>query len=453
MSFCSTLSDRKNTLITEGQDEWKASDLLTLVDSLATLLQGAGIVKGDKIVLKASNGVEHFVAFLVCEKLALLYVPVYNDLTASEYLNIKAELGQHREIIFDKHAWTFEISNSNATATGKFENNLNGCLFKTSGTTGKQNYIFHSFENIWINAGIAAKGQNLSSDSKVLSLLTYSHMGGFCMQALPALRAGAQIIIENSRNYAVVAQHLSSVSHSILVPSMFRFVNEYCRNQKIKFSNRPLIITGSVPVSNLILKQMLELNFNIQVIYGLTEMGPYVSRYELSSVNDLKPHEFYLGMPLSEYEIKLEISTGEILLHGPCKGQAYNLSTGTTMDLLHIDSWLKTEDAAVEIGGELYFAGRFSQVINVGGFKVSPQEIESVILGIPMVEACVVVGEKHFALGEIPVAYVKGKNLDVDIINQKIHDSLARHKWPRKINLVESLPETSIGKIKKIIQG
>jgi len=452
MNFNSKLGDRSGFSIVRNRDSLDASAILAHVEALSNQLKKAGVQAGDKIVFKEPNGAGHFIVFLVCEKMELLYVPVFNEVTQEELNFILEDLGFCRHIFCDENELDFKIQEYNPGKQHHHEQSvISGCIFKTSGTTSKQKYIFHNFNNMWENAGIAMAGQDINPASKVLSLLTYSHMGGFCMQALPALRAGATIIIEEKRNFAAVAEKLKHSSHSVIVPSVFRYLYEYCEKKSITFTNSPVIITGSVPVNNSVLKKMLNLNFRVQVIYGLTEMGPYVSCFKVNSLSDLKKNEFCLGEPLPGYSIALDDKDGQILLNGPCKGQIFDPATNRCEPLPHCGPWLETGDAGITDAGNIYFTGRLTLTINVGGFKVNPQEIENVILGVPGVESCIVIGEKHFSLGEVPIAYIKGQGANSDLITQRIHESLARYKWPRKILFVEHLPETSIGKTKRKI--
>jgi acyl-CoA synthetase (AMP-forming)/AMP-acid ligase II len=449
MNFNTALLNNSGFSVCRNGNTWNAEKIIKLVAKLSQQLLVTGVSKGEKILLKAANGPEHFVVFLTCEKLELLYIPVFNEVTAKEFQTLTAELGFCREISFNEHSEAFEIKIHNGEKSSAPAKPLTGALFKTSGTTSRQKYIFHSFTNLWVNAGIAANGQILTNHSKILSLLTYSHMGGFCMQALPALHSGATVLIVEKTDYAAISQTLSAVTHSVIVPSMFRYLNEYCEKRNILFSSRPLIVTGSVPVGNSVLIQMLNLGFRVQVIYGLTEMGPYVSCFEVNSKEDLKKYEYFLGVPQPGYQIKLDSKSSEVLLDGPCKGLAFDPESNGVSELPQEGGWLRTGDAATVSEDDLYFTGRLTLTINVGGFKVSPQEIENVILSVPGVEACIVKGETHFALGEVPVAYVKSRLRETDIINKKIHENLARYKWPRKIVFVDNFTETSIGKTKR----
>jgi crotonobetaine/carnitine-CoA ligase len=107
--------------------------------------------------------------------------------------------------------------------------------------------------------------------------------------------------------------------------------------------------------------------------------------------------------------------------------------------------------------GRFYFAGRRSDVLKVSGENVSVVEIESVLNAHPSVLEAAVVGEADPMYDEIPVAYVvqqpERPALDVAQLLAYCSERLARSKQPRRIEVVDQLPRTSVGKIRKFLLG
>ncbi|MEA2683210.1 MAG: long-chain acyl-CoA synthetase [Chloroflexota bacterium] len=123
------------------------------------------------------------------------------------------------------------------------------------------------------------------------------------------------------------------------------------------------------------------------------------------------------------------------------------------------EGWLATGDVGwVDTDGFLYLSGRSDDVINRGGEKVHPREIEEVLLRHPAVMEAAVVGRDSAALGEEPVAYVTTKPAAVtgldrtsirDELELLVRDDLSRHKRPVEIVFVDSLPVGPTGKVRR----
>jgi crotonobetaine/carnitine-CoA ligase len=120
------------------------------------------------------------------------------------------------------------------------------------------------------------------------------------------------------------------------------------------------------------------------------------------------------------------------------------------------DGWFRTGDlATVDAGGRFTFAGRRSDVLKVAGENVSVVEVESVIAGDESVLEVAVVGEPDPVRDEVPVAFVvqaPGRPpIDVDRLAAHCESHLAKVKRPRRFEIVDELPRTSVGKIRKFL--
>jgi long-chain acyl-CoA synthetase len=124
-----------------------------------------------------------------------------------------------------------------------------------------------------------------------------------------------------------------------------------------------------------------------------------------------------------------------------------------TAAVLLAENVLRTGDVGrVDNDGYVYVDGRVKTLIDVSGKKVSPEEIETILLQIPGVAEARVVGEPDPLRGELPVAYVvpaAGTQIRQSEIGGILRGQLARYKWPKRIVVVDHLARTFNGKVRR----
>lgn len=177
-------------------------------------------------------------------------------------------------------------------------------------------------------------------------------------------------------------------------------------------------------------------NAVVKNVYASTEAGSL-----------LRAEGEYFTIP-ERYKKFVMIKDNELLIHKELLGNSSSFEL--------IDSWFKTGDL-VEFDDEMKFKfiNRKSEMINVGGYKVNPNEVEEVINEVNSVKDVVVFGRKNSLLGNIIVANVVKQDSEDDfklkkMIKQTVRIKLQEYKVPHKINFVDSLSLTRTGKIKKI---
>jgi acyl-CoA synthetase (AMP-forming)/AMP-acid ligase II len=111
------------------------------------------------------------------------------------------------------------------------------------------------------------------------------------------------------------------------------------------------------------------------------------------------------------------------------------------------DGWLRTGDQGrVDDDGFLWIEGRASDMVNRGGLKVYPAEVEEVLRAVPGVSDVAVVGIPDERLGEVPVAAVVG-DADAAELESRCRAHLAPYKVPVRFVIVDALPRKEVGKI------
>ena len=126
-----------------------------------------------------------------------------------------------------------------------------------------------------------------------------------------------------------------------------------------------------------------------------------------------------------------------------------------TKETFTSDGWLKTGDIGyIDSDGFLFLVDRSKDMIISGGENIFPTEIENALYSHPNVRECAVFGIPDDHWGELPAAHVilkAGKIITEDELEDYCASQIARHKRPRLIKFVDSLPKTAVGKIQKNI--
>ena len=123
-----------------------------------------------------------------------------------------------------------------------------------------------------------------------------------------------------------------------------------------------------------------------------------------------------------------------------------------TKQAMHDDTFFTADSGWIDEEGMLHIGGRTDDIINVGGLKLAPQEVEEAALAHPMVNDCICIAEPHPILGQAPallLVLAEGYTLDKRALARHINDRLDRYKVPLKYTVVKSIEKTPNGKINR----
>lgn len=335
--------------------------------------------------------------------------------------------------------------------------------FQTSGSSGTPKQVLLPESHILANVMTAIEEQRLTSNDRVLLLLSLSHSGGLCIQALPGLLSGALLILQSGFSIQSCVDALTNESRelmpttTLLVPSFLRALSLSERAKQIDWSKLRYVGIGSAPLSRHMLEAFQGVPIRLLNIYGLTEAGPFLASCKL----DDKTPAFMDVMPIGHVHKKFEwkqSEAGELFVRGPAARAIYSRrSNGANAPELtatfDADGWVATGDAVRSFNGLLYFTHRMDETLNVGGMKVTPSRIEAVFESMPGVRSCVVKARKHAVFGSILVAMLEIDQsiLDIALVKKRelVREAkkyLSSYETPREIEFVECVPRSAIGK-------
>jgi oxalate---CoA ligase len=340
-------------------------------------------------------------------------------------------------------------------------------VLASSGTTGQPKIVPLSEGQLLHAASVIAGHHGFTEDDRGYSPLPLFHINALVVGVLSVLASGGSLVIDRRfsrhRFWSTVARH--DVTWLNLVPAIITAIGTGdampVSTGRVRFAR-----SASAPLPAAA-QSRWEHRFGIPILetYGMTEAASQITANPLSATTGhLGSVGIAVGTDLrivDSHRCPVEVgSLGDIEIRGPSVALSYWEQAGTipaTRQAASPDGWLGTGDIGhVDADGFVYLAGRRDDVINRGGEKVYPRQIEEVLLADDRVVGAVVVGRPHPTVGEEPVAYVLATSGVADRLGlvAALHDrcavALSRYKRPALITVAETLPVGPTGKIRRV---
>lgn len=289
----------------------------------------------------------------------------------------------------------------------------------TSGTTGspKGAVLTHAA----VEASARATSDRLDVDpssDRWVACLPLAHVGGLSVVTRALLTGTAVTMLERPDPPAVeaAARTGGATLVSLVATALARTDTS---------AYRAVVLGGAAPPARL--------PANVRTTWGMTETGSGV-------VYDRRPLD----------GVSLRVQAGELHVRGPMLARGYRDGRPTVGD----DGWLRTGDAAsIDGDGLLHVAGRMGDVIVTGGEKVWPDPVEAVLRGVAGVGEVAVAGRPDPEWGSVVVAWVVPADPaappSLEALRAAVKDALAPWAAPRRLVLVDALPRTALGKVRR----
>ena len=319
-------------------------------------------------------------------------------------------------------------------------NSQSGLVLFSSGSTGKPKAMIHNFDNL-----VEHYKDKKEKSLNMILFLMFDHIGGL-NTLLNILSMGATMIIPENRNADDVCKLLQDYKIMVL-PSSPTFLNLILMskaNEKYDLSSLRMITYGTEAMPESLLIRLKESFPRVKFLqtFGTSETG--IANTSSKSSNST-------FMKIDDPELEYKIVDNELWLKSKTQVMGY---LNSSMDSFTEDGWFKTGDLVETTeDGYIKIIGRNKEVINVGGEKVLPNEVESIVLEIPEIEDCMVYGEANIITGQTVVCDVVLKNELTQneikkIVRKFCKDKLDAYKIPTKVNIVD---KTNFGdRFKKI---
>ena len=336
-------------------------------------------------------------------------------------------------------------------------------VLHTSGTTSRPKIVPLTQRNLCASARNVCRTLALTAADRGLNIMPLFHIHGLVAATLAPLSAGGQVCCTPGFNALKFFGWMAEARPTwyTAVPTMHQAILARAGRsaEVIRANPLRLIRSSSSSLAPQIIKELEEV-FGAPVIesYGMTEAAHQMASNPLPPAKR-KPGSVGIaaGPEMCVLDARGHVlppgSTGEIAIRGENVTAGYENNPKANAEAF-ADGWFRTGDQGV-MDAEGYFTitGRLKEIINRGGEKISPREVDELLLDHPAVQQCVTFAVPHDKLGEDVAAAVvlrEGAQADERALCEFVARHLADFKVPRKILILPELPKGATGKIQRI---
>ena len=334
-----------------------------------------------------------------------------------------------------------------------------GLVLHTSGTTSRPKLVPLRHRNLSYSAQTIAATYRLTPDDVAMCVMPLFHIHGLMASTMATLFSGGTVVVPPAFDAMTFWPALDAAGATwySAVPTIHQMLLLRNRGERPPGAERLRFIRSSSSALPPEVMRQLESRFGAPVIeaYGMTEAS-----HQMSS-NPLPPGERRAGTVGVETGIRIGVidehgalqpagTRGEVAIQGSSVLDGYEKNPQANAASF-TGGWFRTGDEGfLDAQGYLSFTGRMKEMINRGGEKIAPREIDEVLLQHPAVAEAVAFGAPHPRWGEEVAAAVvlKGDATEKELI-AFARQRLADHKVPRKLFLVDQIPRTATGKIQR----
>ena len=300
-----------------------------------------------------------------------------------------------------------------------------GLILFSSGMTGKPKAMIHDLDTL-VDSFQGKKPKNLT----FLVFLMFDHIGGL-NTLFNCLAMGATLVLPDSRDTEYICRLIEENKVEILPasPTFLNLIYISGAYKKFDLSSLKLVTYGTEPMPESLLLRLRTVFPRVKFLqtFGTSETGIAQTSSKSSTSTLIK---------IDDPNLEYKILDGELLLRSKTQILGY---INSSMESFTADGWFKTGDLIETTeGGYLKIIGRKSDMINVGGQKVLPSEIESVLMLMPEVDDCIVYGEPNAITGRmVTVEIVTNIPVEKSAIIRHCRNYLDPYKIPARIRFVD----------------
>ncbi|HEX3541194.1 MAG TPA: class I adenylate-forming enzyme family protein [Acidimicrobiales bacterium] len=491
---CQRWPDRR--AVTADGTTLSYGELWTKVSSLARAYVDLGVRPGDRIVCQLRNCLEHVIAINAAWACGAIHVGTDNDLTGSE-LSWLVERTEARALVFQPPARSSDplaplravhelrpetivvihdgptdlgpaLSLDAILAAGPDEPPFvpvsrapedTGLLLLTSGTTGRPKAVMETLPACWAKMQFFADAFRPGPDDVHILFLPMGHVFGLRLSQLALLTGGRLVPLErftpDAALRAIAEQHVTVLPG---MPAHLTLLLAAFDPSRHDVSSLRWVLTAASKLPSELAEQIYQtLHTEILYVYGCSEnftihttdrgdiLAGSVGALVFAGPDGEPPDGTVRVVDPEDHSQLAPGEVGEIAFGARRPVHYWRAPDSAT------DGWYYTGDLGrVDPDGRVYVLGRLKELVNRGGLKVSPSEIEAALGRHPLVGDAAIVGTEDPVLGEAICACVVAgdtRRPTLSELRDFLSQSLARHKLPDEVAFVDAIPRTKIGKV------
>ncbi len=475
------------------------TELFGRVDRLAHALRGLGVQPGDRVGTMAWNHHRHLELYIavtmtgavlhtinvrlsadqaveVAEHAGDVIVFVDSDLTelleaATTLPDLRAvvRMGQgqapdgvvdYETLLADQPATPFNYP--------QLREDMPAATSYSSATTGTPKGVVYSHRAMYLHSMMLglADTWGISESDAILPIVPMFHVNAWGLP-FAGVWMGAKLVLPGARPTATAVLDLiidHDVTFAAAVPTVWMDVLRLARERDESLSSLRLLVSGGAPLPRALLVDADDLGLPMIHSYGMTEASPLVLVGAMRS--DAPTDEARMELRLRQgyvvpglhfrvddpegQEVPWDgITAGELKLRGPWVAEEYERDSRSAD--VFIDGWYHTGDiVTIDRRGYLQVVDRVNDLIKSGGEWISSIELEDALMNHPAVESAAVVAVPDERWQERPKAYVVPRaEIDTEALRTHLADQFPRFWVPDVIEIIDSIPLTSVGKFDK----
>ena len=335
----------------------------------------------------------------------------------------------------------------------------------TGGTTGKPKAAVLTHRNLRANAaqGVAWLPGLAEGEEVIYAVLPLFHAYGLTLCLTFAVDVGATLVLmpRFDVDQVLAAMRRRPATFLPAVPPIYQRLATAARERGVDLSSIRYSISGAMPLPRSTADLWESVSGHLLIEgYGLTEASPIALGNPIAPTRRLGT----IGVPFPSTEARVADrddptvpvafgEPGELLIRGPQVFTGYWERPDETAQVILPDGWIRTGDVVVMDGdGFFTVVDRIKDLIITGGFNVYPSEVEEVLRDAPGVADAAVVGLPETDGGERVVAAVlpePGVTIDPEAVRETCRSRLTAYKVPRQVIVVDDLPLSMIGKVRR----
>jgi benzoate-CoA ligase family protein len=466
--------------------EWSYAEVVAAANGAGAGLLDLGLTLGDRVILAMRDRPEFVVTFWGAMKAGLVPVPVPEGLSAPDLRFIQSD-SEARVIVCDSasartvaealqegvtglvagsearsplRAWSEVCGTHGSLEPAQTTGDDIGLWLYTSGTTGLPKAVMHRHSHLGAAShALAEQVVGLDADDVVLSASKMYFAYGLGNSVYLPASAGAAVLVSDAPVLAATVQALMDRRRPTVLFGVPSFFSGFARDPQtaLPSSVRMALSAGEgLPVE---LFELFRSRFGLSLLDGLgsTEALHHVTS---NRPDDIVPGS--AGRPLDGYEVRAlnrdrqpvpEGQSGELWLRGPTTFAGYWRRPELT-EMARMDAWIRTGDVVRIVDGRVFHQGRLDDLMKIGGVWMAPVEVEDVLRGHPDVLDAAVVATDDVHGVPVLRAFVASSRRDEALVKELsslCRRRLARFKVPRFFEVVEELPRTPTGKLRRFL--